>query len=202
MSDDFELVRGSGNVFRDLGRADADLEQARAILAAKIVGVLDDRQTQCARGRKGNRRRRRRILAHSQREARTLHSRPHDHHPRQARSGGGGERQRPPATVLNAGARVKPREALVSLHASGLISQERYWLPFLKRISNYVPVSGGAVSVSLSKGLEPRHSRLAGLIGLGDLRPDRPHRSRLEHGGSAALMTISGREPCRVLVSA
>lgn len=36
------VVRGSGNVFRDLGDANADLEQARAILAAKIISVLDD----------------------------------------------------------------------------------------------------------------------------------------------------------------
>ena len=41
---DLELVRGSGNVFRDFGRANADLEQARAILAAKIIGVLDRRK--------------------------------------------------------------------------------------------------------------------------------------------------------------
>lgn len=45
MSDeDFELVRGSGNVFRDFGDPNADLEQARAILAAKIINVLDDRK--------------------------------------------------------------------------------------------------------------------------------------------------------------
>jgi predicted XRE-type DNA-binding protein len=36
------LLRGSGNVFRDFGMPNADLEQARAILAAKIIGVLDD----------------------------------------------------------------------------------------------------------------------------------------------------------------
>jgi phage-related protein/predicted XRE-type DNA-binding protein len=40
---DFELVRGSGKVFRDFGKSNADLEQARAILAAKIVSVLDSR---------------------------------------------------------------------------------------------------------------------------------------------------------------
>jgi predicted XRE-type DNA-binding protein len=39
-----ELVRGSGNVFRDFGRPNADLEQARSILAAKIIGVLDQRK--------------------------------------------------------------------------------------------------------------------------------------------------------------
>jgi predicted XRE-type DNA-binding protein len=41
--DDFELVRGSGNVFRDLGHPDADILQGKAILAARIIGVLDDR---------------------------------------------------------------------------------------------------------------------------------------------------------------
>jgi predicted XRE-type DNA-binding protein len=44
VSDDLEFVRGSGNVFRDFGTANADLEQARALLAAKIIGVLDDRK--------------------------------------------------------------------------------------------------------------------------------------------------------------
>ena len=40
---DFELVEGSGNVFRDLGDPDADLKQAKAILAACIIAVLDER---------------------------------------------------------------------------------------------------------------------------------------------------------------
>jgi predicted XRE-type DNA-binding protein len=44
MSDDMEIIRGSGNVFRDLGHPDADREQLRALLAAKIIGVLDDRK--------------------------------------------------------------------------------------------------------------------------------------------------------------
>lgn len=42
--DDLELVHGSGNVFRDFGYPNADLEQARAILAAEIIKVLDRRQ--------------------------------------------------------------------------------------------------------------------------------------------------------------
>lgn len=42
--DDMELVRGSGNVFRDFGDPDAELEQTRAILAAKIIKVLDERK--------------------------------------------------------------------------------------------------------------------------------------------------------------
>ena len=45
MSDqEFELVRGSGNVFRDFGDADADLKQAKAILAARIIALLDERK--------------------------------------------------------------------------------------------------------------------------------------------------------------
>jgi predicted XRE-type DNA-binding protein len=40
--DDFELVRGSGNVFRDFGYPDADVQQTKALLAAKIIGVLDE----------------------------------------------------------------------------------------------------------------------------------------------------------------
>jgi predicted XRE-type DNA-binding protein len=41
---DLELVRGSGNVYRDFGRPNAGLEQARAITAAKIIRVLDGRK--------------------------------------------------------------------------------------------------------------------------------------------------------------
>ena len=36
-----EIVRGSGNVFRDLGHQSADVEQFKAILAAEIIKVLD-----------------------------------------------------------------------------------------------------------------------------------------------------------------
>ena len=44
MSADMEIIRGSGNVFRDLGHPDADREQLRALLAARIIGVLDERK--------------------------------------------------------------------------------------------------------------------------------------------------------------
>jgi len=44
MSDDTNIIRGTGNVFRDLGHPDADREQLRALLAARIIGVLDDRK--------------------------------------------------------------------------------------------------------------------------------------------------------------
>ena len=35
-------MKGSGNVFRDLGRPDAELRQLKALLAAEIVRALDD----------------------------------------------------------------------------------------------------------------------------------------------------------------
>ena len=38
---EFEMVEGSGNVFRDLGDPQADLKQAKAVLAARIVSILD-----------------------------------------------------------------------------------------------------------------------------------------------------------------
>lgn len=41
MNDDMELIRGSGNVFRDFGYPDAELRQAKALLAAEIIKVLD-----------------------------------------------------------------------------------------------------------------------------------------------------------------
>ena len=42
--DDIELIHGSGNVFRDFGHPNAGLEQARAIIAAKIISTLDNRK--------------------------------------------------------------------------------------------------------------------------------------------------------------
>lgn len=43
-NDDMELVRGSGNIYRDFGRPNAGLEQARAIIAAKIIHIIDERK--------------------------------------------------------------------------------------------------------------------------------------------------------------
>ncbi len=43
-NEEIELVRGSGNVFRDFGTANADAEQLRSILAAQIIKVLDERE--------------------------------------------------------------------------------------------------------------------------------------------------------------
>jgi predicted XRE-type DNA-binding protein len=38
-----ELIHGSGNVFRDFGHPDAEVEQLKAVLAARVIGVLDRR---------------------------------------------------------------------------------------------------------------------------------------------------------------
>src|SRR5580704_11653204 len=50
-----EVVRGSGNVFRDVGHKNADVEQFKAILAAEIIKALDrERLTvRAAHGRTG-----------------------------------------------------------------------------------------------------------------------------------------------------
>ena len=36
-------IKGSGNVFRDFGDPEADLKQAKAVLAARVIAVLDER---------------------------------------------------------------------------------------------------------------------------------------------------------------
>lgn len=40
--DALELIRGSGNVFRDFGYPDANVLQIKADIAARILGVLED----------------------------------------------------------------------------------------------------------------------------------------------------------------
>ncbi len=37
---DFEIAHGSGNVYRDFGYPDADVRQAKALLAAEIIRYL------------------------------------------------------------------------------------------------------------------------------------------------------------------
>jgi predicted XRE-type DNA-binding protein len=36
-----EIVRGSGNVFEDFGYPDADVRQAKALIGAQIIKILD-----------------------------------------------------------------------------------------------------------------------------------------------------------------
>jgi len=54
-SQKLDVVRGSGNLFRDLGNKNADVEQCKAILAAEIIKVLDreDLTVRAAHGRTG-----------------------------------------------------------------------------------------------------------------------------------------------------
>ena len=42
MTKELELVRGSGNVFRDFGYIEAEALQLKAKMAARIIGILDD----------------------------------------------------------------------------------------------------------------------------------------------------------------
>ena len=39
-----EVVQGSGNIFRDFGDPNADTEQLKCILAARIIDILDKRK--------------------------------------------------------------------------------------------------------------------------------------------------------------
>ncbi len=41
---DFDIIRGSGNVYRDVGDANADVKQLKAILAAAIIKSLDKQE--------------------------------------------------------------------------------------------------------------------------------------------------------------
>ncbi len=41
--DDMELVHGSGNLFRDLGRPNAEARQLKAMLAAQVLKALEER---------------------------------------------------------------------------------------------------------------------------------------------------------------
>lgn len=42
MSDEMELIHGSGNVFADFGHPNAAAEHLKAVLAARIIGTLND----------------------------------------------------------------------------------------------------------------------------------------------------------------
>ena len=54
-SEKLELMRGSGNVFRDLGHENADVDQVKAILAAEIIKALEREglSVRSAQGRTG-----------------------------------------------------------------------------------------------------------------------------------------------------
>jgi predicted XRE-type DNA-binding protein len=39
-----EIVRGTGNVFKDMGYVDADARQMKAFLAAEIIGILNQQK--------------------------------------------------------------------------------------------------------------------------------------------------------------
>lgn len=47
-----EVIQGSGNIWRDLDYPDADVRQAKGILAARIVGILNERNLSIRRAQK------------------------------------------------------------------------------------------------------------------------------------------------------
>jgi len=42
--EEIKLIRGSGNIYRDLAIPDADIRQLKAILAAEIIKTLDKKE--------------------------------------------------------------------------------------------------------------------------------------------------------------
>ncbi|MCA1602288.1 MAG: helix-turn-helix domain-containing protein [Acidobacteria bacterium] len=54
-SEKLQVVKGSGNVFRDLGHKNADADQVKAMLAAEIIKALDREglSVRSAQGRTG-----------------------------------------------------------------------------------------------------------------------------------------------------
>jgi len=44
MNEEIEIVRGSGNIYRDFDLPDADVRQTKVLLASKIANVLDERK--------------------------------------------------------------------------------------------------------------------------------------------------------------
>lgn len=51
-NESLEIVRGSGNIFRDFNNPNPDLEQLRAILAARILKVLDEKNLSVRKAQK------------------------------------------------------------------------------------------------------------------------------------------------------
>lgn len=44
MNEDFDVVKGSGNVFADFGDEDAQARRMKAVIAAEIIRVMDERK--------------------------------------------------------------------------------------------------------------------------------------------------------------
>ena len=74
-SEKLKVVRGSGNVFRDLGHKNADAERFKAILAAEIIKALEREglSVRAAHDRTGIAAAR--LLAHPQRRPWKIHRR-------------------------------------------------------------------------------------------------------------------------------
>ena len=86
-----EVVRGSGNVYRDFGHENADAKQLKALLAAEILKALDRGPAFRAPGRSADRLRGSGLLAYPQCRPGALHPRSLDVDPQPARLSRGSE---------------------------------------------------------------------------------------------------------------
>jgi hypothetical protein len=121
-----ELARGSGKVFRDLGRENADLEHLKALLAAEIIKAHDraaHARTGFARGR---------LLAHPERRAREVHDGPIDVDSEPSRFARGGK---DPSVAARKGANPG---SVARLSKSFVVKQGRF--PHLIALGIYVAV--------------------------------------------------------------
>ena len=76
-----EVIRGSGNVYRDLGQDDADVKQFKALLAAEIIKALGQGRPDSARGARAHWHRGSGLFSNPQCRPRPLHARsPGGHH--------------------------------------------------------------------------------------------------------------------------
>jgi hypothetical protein len=103
VSDDNEMVRGSGNVFHDLGLPDAGREQLRALLRGEDHWRAGRTEADGACGAEVEWCRCGGLLPHPQRQPGPLHDRPADGDPVRAWPGGGGVDRCPSASILRSG---------------------------------------------------------------------------------------------------
>jgi len=80
-----EVVRGSGNVFRDFDLPNPDLEQLKSILGAQIIGVIEEKHLSVRKRKRSPLARRMREKSAAAMQLRPLHHRPSDVDPQPSR---------------------------------------------------------------------------------------------------------------------
>ena len=149
-NDDFELVRGSGNVFRDFNHPDAELEQLRSVLAARIIKALDARKMTVRRAHEltGF------AAADFSRVRRAnlgpLHHRPNDDDARRAWRRGRGHRARPPDAAQSSPqcTRSRRRRTRFARTASGRPRGHLILRNMMRKMLHKIAEDGAVVEVS------------------------------------------------------